>query len=140
MTDSANLELARSIYADWERGDYTSAEWADPEIEFVVPDGPEPASGSGLAGMAEAARDYMSAWEGFRIEAEEFRELDQERVLVLDHRSGRGRTSGLELNQIRTQGAHLFHVREGKVTRFVRYLNRERAFGDLGLAPEGDAP
>ena len=46
--------------------------------------------------MAEAFRDWLSAWEELRVEAEEFRELDDERVLVLSHFSGRGKTSGLE--------------------------------------------
>jgi ketosteroid isomerase-like protein len=39
---SANLELVRSIYAAWQRGDYSSVEWADPEIEYVFADGPTP--------------------------------------------------------------------------------------------------
>ena len=136
---SENLDLVRSIYAAWERGDQSSVEWAHPEIELVIADGPSPASATGLAGMAEAARDFVSAFEDLRTKAEEYRELDDEQVLVLDHRSGRGKTSGLELNQIRTQGAHLFHIRDGKVRRLVRYMDRDRALADLGLAPEGDS-
>ena len=61
---------------------------------------------------------------------DEYRELDSERVLALDHFSGRGKTSGLEIGQIRTKAAALFHLRDGKVTRLVLYWDRERAFAD----------
>jgi ketosteroid isomerase-like protein len=136
---SANLDLVRSIYADWERGDYRSAGWAHPEIAYVAADGPEPGSWRGLAGMAEGAREQLSAWENFRFAAEQFRELDDERVLVLDHGSGRGKTSGLEVGRVRVKGATLFHVRAGKVTRLVTYFDCERAFADLCLAAERGA-
>ena len=92
----------------WERGDYSSAEWADPEIEVVFPDGPTPGSWRGLAGTAEAWREFLRTWEEFRQEVEEYRELDEERVLVLARFSGRGRMSGVELGQIGTRGASLF--------------------------------
>jgi ketosteroid isomerase-like protein len=131
---SANVHLVRSIYAAWARGDYSSAEWADPEIEFVIADGPAPSSGKGLAAMAEGARGVFEAWDEFRIEPEEYRELDNEHVLVLDHFSARGKTSGLELGQLRAKGVNLFRTRAGKVTKIVRYLDRERGLADLGLS------
>jgi ketosteroid isomerase-like protein len=133
---SANLELVRSIYAEWERGDFSSAEWAHPEIEYVHADGPEPGRWIGMAGMAEGFGDFLSAWEDWRIEAEEYRELDGELVLVLYRRSGRGKTSGLEVGQISSKAANVFHVRDGKVTRLVVYWEPGRALADLGLAPE----
>jgi ketosteroid isomerase-like protein len=137
---SANLDLVRSILAAWERGDYSSAEWAHPEIEFVLADGPSPGSWTGLAGMTEGTRDWLNAWEGFRHEVDEFRELDGERVLVLAHYSGRGKTSGLDVGQTRAKGANVFHVRDGKVTRIVYYLDRENALANLGLASEAESP
>jgi ketosteroid isomerase-like protein len=133
---SENLDLVRAIYADWERGDYSSAKWAHPDIDYVRADGPEPGTWSGLAGMAEAARAYLDAWDDFRFVVDNYRELDTERVLVLYHFFGRGKASGLELGQMRTQAAHVFHLREGKVMKLVIYLDRDRAFADLGLAGE----
>jgi hypothetical protein len=46
-------------------------------------------------------------------------ELDSERVLVLCERRGRGKTSGRELGQLGSERASLFHVRRGKVIRFI---------------------
>jgi ketosteroid isomerase-like protein len=136
---SANLDLVRSIYADWESGDYSSAEWAHPDIEYVIADGPSPGSWKGRAGMTESFRDFLGAWKDFRAEVQEYRELDDERVLVLIRFSGRGKTSELELDQMRAKGATLYHVRGGKVTRMVTYFDRERALADLGLAPEAES-
>jgi ketosteroid isomerase-like protein len=131
---SENLDLVRSIYAAWERGDYDSAEWADPEIEFVSVEGPNSGTWTGLAAMAKAWREHLSAFADFRAEAEEYRELDGARVLVLHTWSGRGKTSGLSVDQMQAKSATLFHIRDGKVTTLITYWTVARALADLGLA------
>ena len=78
-------------------------------------------------------RDYLSAWEGYRLHADECRELDGERVLVLDHGSGRGKASGLELPEAWGGRAVLFQIRQDKVIKMVIYGHRDRALVDLGL-------
>jgi ketosteroid isomerase-like protein len=133
---SPNLDIVRSIFVDWERGDFSSAEWAHPEIEFVLPgEGPDTGVWTGLDGMAEAWRRFLSVWDDVRPEAYEYRELDDERVLVLTHAKGRGKTSGLELGQIHAGGVLVFNLCKGKVTKLVIYGDRDRddALADLGL-------
>ena len=130
---SENLDLVRSIYADWERGDWTHTEWAHPEIEYVIPDGPAPGRWTGLAGMATAWRDMLGAWTDLQSRAECYRELDEERVLVLPRFSTRGRASGVDLPETLGRHAALFHINSGRVIRLVFYWDRERALADLGL-------
>ena len=136
---SANLDLVRSIYAAWERGDFSSAEWAHPEIEYLSEDPLLPLGDTkGVAGMAEIWRNWLRAWKDFHADADGYHEVDGERVLVLLRYSGRGNPGGMEV--VPTEAASLFHVRDGKVTRLVLYLDRERALADLGLAPEASSP
>jgi ketosteroid isomerase-like protein len=128
-----NVDLVRSIRVAWERRDFSSADWAHPDIEFAFAGG-APGSWTGRAGMAKAMRDFLSTRDEFRSEASAYGALDDERVLMLIHWGGRGKTSGVQLGQVLTKGAELFHVRDSKVTRLVIYWDREHAL-ELGLAP-----
>jgi ketosteroid isomerase-like protein len=135
---SANLDLVRSIYADWERGDWSSAAWADPDIEHVMVDEPGARTVTGRVAMADAWRAFLSSWTEYRVEPVEYRELDDERIFVLVRARGRGASSGLDLGEATrgTSGANLFHIREGTVIRLAAYIDYDRALADLGLDEE----
>src|SRR5947209_4072093 len=111
---SANLDLVRSIYATIARGDYSAADWASEDIEYVVADGVAPGTATGLEGLVHAMREAFSVMEDWRDRPEQFRELDADRVLVLSKFSGRGKTSGLAVEQ---DVAQVFEIQEGRVTR-----------------------
>ena len=51
---SANVDLVRSIFADWERGEYRSIGWAHPEIENEIVGGPSPGTWRGSRGWPKA--------------------------------------------------------------------------------------
>ncbi len=134
---SSNLELVRSIYADWERGEFGSAEWAHPEIEFAFADGPEPGRWLGREEMSKRYGEWLRGWKDFRAVPEEYFVVDEDRVLVSVVNAGRGRTSGLEFEQ--RSVANLFEVQGGSVTRLVIYWDRQRALADLGAPSHGGA-
>ncbi len=127
---SESLDLVRSIYAEWERGEFSARpQWADPGIEFVVPDGPEPSTQTGMD-ASPGVEAFVKLWEDLRFDADEYRELGDGSVLVLSRMTGRGKVSGVEVDQRR---ASQFHVRDGKVIRLALYWDRDRALADLGL-------
>jgi ketosteroid isomerase-like protein len=133
MSASANLDLVRSLFAAWERGDFSATRWAHPEIEWTIADGPTAGRWTGVAGMEESFRGMLSAWEDFRLKAEEYRELDGDLVLVLTQVTGRGKASGVDLSQSPARGAQVLRIQDGKVRRIEVYWDRDRALADLGL-------
>jgi hypothetical protein len=107
VTTSANIELARSIYAAWQRGDFSSTDWAHPEIAFEIGVGPTPGSWKGLAAMGQAWREFISAWENYRVEVDEYRELGDDRVLVLTRQFGTERRADSRSGR-RERGVHMY--------------------------------
>jgi len=134
---ATNVEIVRSIYAAWERGDFSrTPEWAHPEIECASLGGPVAGGFTGTAGVERAWNALLEAIDGPRPEAQEYREVDDERVLVLSCLRGRDKSSAEDVEQLR---ANLFRIRDGKVDRLIFYRDRGRAFADLGLEPESGA-
>ena len=128
---SANLDLVRSIFAAWQRGDFSHVDWAHRDVEFVKDVELEPERAEGIAGMAQMWRRYLDGWDEFRTgKVDEYREVDHSRVLVTGRMSGRGKASGAEVER---EFANVFELREGRVARLTIYPDRDRALADLGL-------
>jgi ketosteroid isomerase-like protein len=125
-----NVDLVRSIIAAHERGDYANSEWADPDIEYVIADGPDAGVWRGRAGMAKAWGGVLSAYHDYQTIHDEVRELDDDRVLVLGSYSARGKATELRMSGM---NAALWEMRNGRVVRHVIYFDRANALADLGL-------
>jgi ketosteroid isomerase-like protein len=72
----------------------------------------------------------VAAWDDYRAEADDYRELDGGRVLVLGRMGGRGKASGV---YVETEFANVLELRDGLVVALTLYSNRPRAFADLGM-------
>src|SRR5262245_25477150 len=116
-----NVEIVRRIFGAWERGDFSSAEWADPEIVFHLRAGPDEAVHHGVDAMGQAWGEWLTAWDEFETEAREYIDLGDE-VLVLSEFRGRGKTSGTPIEAM--SGAALVSLRNGKVVRLGTYTER----------------
>jgi uncharacterized protein len=132
MTE-VNVEIVRRLYELWERRAFAvAAELYHPDIEYerVGSDVPDfTGSWRGLAEMRQAVRQYLSAWEDYRYEAESLRDLG-DRVLVRERHRGRGKRSGVAVDH--RVGA-LFTLQEGRVVRFVQFWDFAEALEAAGL-------
>jgi ketosteroid isomerase-like protein len=66
----------------------------------------------------------------FRVEAEAYRDLDDDRVLLLGLVVGRGRASRAE---VRAELGQVFTFRDGQVVSYHGYLDRAEALEAVGL-------
>jgi ketosteroid isomerase-like protein len=124
-----NVELVRSILADWARGDYSSVDWADPDIVFRGGDGRE---ARGLGELGRLWGEFLAAWDHFATTPERFIGVGGDRVLVLVRFDGRGRASGTPTTAF--TGGQLFRLRGGKVVRLDLFSSTQDALEAAGLS------
>lgn len=126
-----NLDLVRSLYEAFaERG--TSAIPADliePEFELALfppfPSGPF----RGRQGILDFAREFDATFEEYRLQPEEFIDVD-DRVAVVVHFRGRGMGGGVPVDE---RIAHVWRIRGGMVARADFYTDVAEALEAVGV-------
>ena len=127
-----NVEVVRRGIEAWNRRDGELwLSYATPEIEWI-PAGPAAVERSVYRGHAEAASGFESvwqAWEEFRFEESEVRNLDG-LVLWLGRVKMRGTASHVALDQ---EFALHFVLRDGKFVTVRAFVAWHEALADVGL-------
>ena len=124
-----NVEVVLSILAAWEKGDFSSADWADPDIEYSPPH--DRRLSRGVTEMGRRFGEWIAAWENLRVSAEKIVGAE-DRVVVLNRFQGRGKESGTPT--VDFGGASFFTLRDGKVVRLILYTDRAEALEAAGLS------
>jgi ketosteroid isomerase-like protein len=127
-----NVEALKPVYVEWGKGNWQPRFGVyDPAMECgwssEFPD---------LAGVWNdranpnpRLREWLSPWEHWECEAEEFIEHG-DYVVVLARYRGRGKAGGVP---IETEGAHVWRMRNGKAVRLEIFADRAVALRDVGL-------
>jgi len=128
-----NIEVAKSLLAAFaDRDREAAAEVLHPEVEIrpVIVGGPEGVVYRGLDGTFRFWADVDAAWSEFRIEAEEFRDLGDQ-VLVLGRAVARAERSGIVLDE---PAGWLAGIHEGRVVRLRSFSDQLEALKAAGLS------
>jgi ketosteroid isomerase-like protein len=86
-------------------------------------------TGTGFAGVIEAFRDWISAYDHYRVEWEEVLDAG-DRVVVLVRQAGIISESGVEVD---ARSAVVFAFEDGRLARMEFHLEREPAYRSAGL-------
>jgi ketosteroid isomerase-like protein len=94
---SENMDLVRSIFAAWKRGDFASGiEPLAADIRYSAAQPEGQAIASGRAEMSRFMRDFLASWDRYWIELHDLQEPASGRFLAIATQYGRGKDSGAE--------------------------------------------
>jgi ketosteroid isomerase-like protein len=133
-----NVEVVRQHMEAWQRDDFDS--WLatmDPTVEWHAAverlvEGTESVY-RGHEGMPGLWRSWRSEVEDFEIEAQELRDVGDERVVLLGRIRWRGLASGIATE---SPIGMVITVRGAKIIRSMDYLSHEEALEAAGLSEQ----
>ena len=127
-----NVEIVRRALEHYERTGEQEDSFLDPEIVWDLSRSPFPDAGvyHGLDGVREWFQGLTDAFGDVHYEVEKMRDLG-EQVVVLLHISGRGPSSGIQVDY---RFVPVFTFRDGKVVRMDRFDDWAEALEAAGLS------
>jgi ketosteroid isomerase-like protein len=133
----AHVEHVRAMLAAWnEGGPEDLVRFMAEEHEWHEVEGRPETAGSpvvrGRDSMQSSLSALFDAWESYRLEPEEVRDVDGERVLAIVREVARGRTSGVE---VQSRWGYLMTFRDGLIVRVEAYRDADRAVEAAGMQP-----
>ena len=84
----------------------------------------------GRTGIEDYIREVSDTWEEYRVQGQDFRDIGEDRVLVLSRVEGRGAGSG---GLVDTAMGQIFDFRDRKISRVSTYLDHGQALEAVGL-------
>ena len=129
-----NVEIVRSMFAAYRAGDVEAViDTADPDIELRpgLVGGLEGTVYRGREGFRAFLEDIDAAWELFRIETEDFRDLG-DTVLVL----GRVRADARDGMTLEASAGWICGMQRGKIARFQSFPSSAKALEAVGLSAQ----
>jgi ketosteroid isomerase-like protein len=128
-----NVEAVRRLNEVFnERSFAENADLLDPEITWEMSrvQVPEGTAFTGPLGLLEFLDTWTESFASEHIDAEEIVD-GGDQVLVLVRHSGRGKISGIDIDQ---RYAMVWTLRDGRAIRMEMYLTRDEALEAMGLA------
>ena len=125
-----NVEIIERMYAAFYRGDVEGAlAHFDPEVEVDASVRVDVGIVHGREGVRATVAAWVGAWDEWREEIEEMRDLGS-RVLVSSTQHGRSKGTGIE---VETRYAVLYEVHAGKIIRMALHSTPAEALEAAGL-------
>jgi ketosteroid isomerase-like protein len=129
-----NVEIVRRVFDSINRADIDGALEAaadDFEVDWSNSIGPAKGIYRGKEQVRKVWTSFVEAFDVFRWDAEEIIEVDESRVIAVNHVRMRGRGSGIEVDAV---GAQLWTISEGIGRSIKLYQSKAEALEAAGLS------